>query len=84
MREIRAENISIGSFGMSREEANARTVYVLLKREKRNPNAAREYSLVFQDEKAAEDMCGQMNAAKDGRWVFTVLETVISGPFVSQ
>lgn len=89
MREIRgsaitAASIQAGSFGMSKEEAEKRTVFILLKRDRMNPNAVKEYSLVFQDEQAADAMCGQMNAAKDGRWVFTVLETVFSGPFESR
>jgi len=78
--EIRVKDIEIKSFGLDEEEARLRTVFVLLKTKKTDPHGMREYVLVYQDKRAAERTCDQFNNGQS-RYVFSVMETIFSGPF---
>jgi hypothetical protein len=77
---IRADVIQARSFGMEEDEAEARAIFVLIKREKNNPQADDAYVLTYRDRDAAFENCRSMNDSSGGRYVFKVRETHFSGP----
>ena len=77
---ITVAQIQARSFGMDEDEAQARGIFVIVKKERDNPRAGELYCLTFRDRDAAYDNCRRMNNS-GGQWIFKVRETHFSGPY---
>jgi hypothetical protein len=76
---ITTAQIASRSFGMDDDEATARAVFVLVKREKNNPRAEDIYMLTYRDRDAAFENCRTLNNL-GGTYLYKVRSTHFSGP----